>query len=115
MQLSRNEDPYWTPDDQLAWTLIEMIRAAEYDCLSPLAVIRKAIIPCPDPFARQLIWAKLRELTAEPTLPCPHHKGEQEVTGYESSPGYHGTIFFTVLACGCVTDIDETVWWSDLR
>jgi hypothetical protein len=55
-----------------------------------------------DPFDRQRIWAVIRELSVEPTEPCPNHKGEQEIADWGAGNGFAGgTIYWTTYACGC--------------
>jgi hypothetical protein len=58
-------------------------------------------------FGNYQVTSALRELTAEPTLPCRRH-GEQEIESQGSGSGFAGgTVYWIRLACGC-TEMDES-------
>jgi hypothetical protein len=110
--MTTDEGPYWTDEDFLAAIMDRMEKDAEYGYLDVVMVLR-AIGETSDLFHRQLLWAKLRELMVEPTEPCPVCKVEQEVKAFRSGGGYAGgRIYWTELACGHVTDWDES---GDMR
>jgi hypothetical protein len=58
-------------------------------------------------FGNYQVTSALRELAAEPTLPCRRH-GEQEIESQGSGSGFAGgTVYWLRLACGC-TEMDES-------